>query len=210
MVSQSPSQPMCSPSRLLVSKWICSWDIWCSHGLMRPRAQKMAHEHIDLLMRQQDRKHMGCEGESQTIRTKNGSWACYFFKRQQDQEHMGVEGEGARPWEVEMAHEHLMVSWSPSPPQNLCAHILVASWANWYAQSKFDVLMVSWDQEHKKWLMSILICSRDDETESTWVGRGSPRPGDHENKKWFMSILFFSQDDKTKITCGWGVLDYEK
>merc|ERR1712081_18444 len=44
-------------------------------------------------------------------------------------------------------------------------------------------LMFSWSHETtspKKWLMSILICSRDDEMESTWVRRGSPRPGDHE------------------------------
>ena len=45
--------------------------------------------------------------------------------------------------------------------------------------------------------------SRDDKTESTWVGMGSPRPGNHENKKWLMSILFCSRDDETKSTWVW-------
>ena len=71
---------------------------------MRPRAQKMAHEHIDLLTRQQDGEHMGWEGEAQPGRYEN-----------------------------------------------------------------------------KKLFMSILTCSQDDKTETTWVGRGSPGPGDNEH-----------------------------
>ena len=41
--------------------------------------------------------------------------------------------------------------------------------------------------ENKKWLMSILFCSRDDETKSTWVWEGG-RVLDHEKSKWLMSI----------------------
>ena len=81
----------------LMSKWICSWDIWCFCGLMRPRAQKMAHEHINLLTRRQDGEHMGWEGGSQTRRPWEQKMAhehIILLTRQRDEEHMGVGGRG--------------------------------------------------------------------------------------------------------------------
>merc|ERR1711954_190327 len=100
---------------------------------------------------------------------------------------MGVGGGGGRVLDHEKSKWLMSISWSHGLPVPLPTY----------------VLSVSSSCEQMDMLMRHLMFSWSHETESTWVWRGSPRPGDHENKKWLMIILFCSQVEEIKSTWVW-------